>query len=253
LGHRVLEQWPAKKSDPDSSMIKAIIFDFDQTLVDSADGFRSAEKQAQKKVFQDLAVTAWDDFLAAYRRLRKQFHEASNLSRKALWEEVYWHYCRHCDLSVLEKWENDYWQTVKSRTTLFPETPSVLQSLAGRYKLAVITNTQAQASSQKHRLLEIPSLTDFFETVLIAGEEGSAPKPDTGVFLACLEDLGVDCAEAVYVGDDWRTDICGASDAGLQPIWIKHHLLSRSWPDVETSVPVITGLESLLDVESIMP
>ena len=30
-------------------MIKAIIFDFGQTLVDSADGFRSAEKIAKEK------------------------------------------------------------------------------------------------------------------------------------------------------------------------------------------------------------
>ena len=96
------------------------------------------------------------------------------------------------------------------------------------------------------------AVSDRFEKVVIAGEGGLPPKPDKGVFLACLEDLGVDCSEAVYVGDDWRTDICGASDAGLRPIWIKHHLLSRSWPDVDTSVPVITGLESLLDIESIM-
>lgn len=233
-------------------MIRAILFDFDQTLVDSADGFRHAEKQAQKKLFRDLAITEWEDFISAYRRLRKQFHGESKLSRKALWEEVYWHYCRQCDLSVLEEWENDYWQTVKAQTTLFPEAPGVLQSLAGRYKLACITNTQAQAGSQKHRLVEIPRLTECFETVIVAGEAGLPPKPDKSVFLACLEVLGVDCSQAVYVGDDWRTDICGAADAGLQPIWIKHHLLSRSWPDVETSVPVITGLESLLGVESIV-
>ncbi|MHC4230241.1 MAG: HAD family hydrolase [Planctomycetota bacterium] len=233
-------------------MIKAMLFDFDQTLVDSADGFRHAEKQAQKKIFQDLAITSRDDFLSAYRRLRKQFHEKSNLSRKALWEEVYWHYCRQCDSSVLEKWENDYWQTVKAQTALFPETPSVLQSLACRYNLAIITNTQAQVGSQKHRVVEIPRLTECFDIVIIAGEAGLPPKPDNSAFLACLKALGIDRTQAVYVGDDWRTDICGAADAGLQPIWIKHHLLSRSWPDVETSVPVITDLESLLDIESII-
>ncbi|MHC4071972.1 MAG: HAD family hydrolase [Planctomycetota bacterium] len=233
-------------------MIKAMLFDFDQTLVDSADGFRHAEKQAQKKIFQDLAITSRDDFLSAYRRLRKQFHEKSNLSRKALWEEVYWHYCRQCDSSVLEKWENDYWQTVKAQTALFPETPSVLQSLACRYNLAIITNTQAQVGSQKHRVVEIPRLTECFDIVIIAGEAGLPPKPDNSAFLACLKALGIDRTQAVYVGDDWRTDICGAADAGLQPIWIKHHLLSRFWPDVETSVPVITDLESLLDIESII-
>ena len=233
-------------------MIKAALFDFDQTLVDSADGFRRAEKQAQKKIFQDLAITSWDDFLSAYRRTRKQFHAESRLSRKALWEEVYWYYCRQCDSAVLEEWENDYWQTVKARTALFPETLSILRSLARRYKLAVITNTQAQASPRKHRLVEVPHLTECFDIVIIAGEAGLPSKPDRSVFLACLETLGIDPAQAVYVGDDWHVDICGAADAGLQPIWIKHHLLSRSWPNVETSVPVITRLDSLLDIDNII-
>ncbi len=233
-------------------MIEAIIFDFDQTLVDSADGFRQAEKQAQRKIFEALSITSWDDFISAYRRLRKQFHEESRLSRKALWEEVYWHYCRQSDSPVLEEWEDDYWQTVKAQTSIFPEAPDVLKSLAGRHKLAAITNTQAQTGSQKHRLVEIPQLTEFFETVIVAGEAGLPPKPDKSVFLTCLRVLGIDCSHAVYVGDDWRTDICAAADAGLQPIWIKHHLLARSWPDVETSVPVITGLESLLDIEGIV-
>ena len=233
-------------------MIKAVIFDFDQTLVNSGDGFRSAEKQAQKKIFEDLPITSWDDFLSTYRPLRKQFHAESNLSRKALWEEVYWQYCRQCDSDVLEKWENDYWETVKAHTILFPEALSVLQNLATRYKLAVITNTQAQAGSQKHRLIQMPNLTKYFEVVIIAGENDLLLKPDTSVFLKCLEILGVDRNEAIYVGDDWHTDICGVTDAGFQPIWIKHSLLSRSWPYKETSVPVITNLDSLLDIDSII-
>ena len=193
-------------------MIKAVLFDFDQTLVNSSDGFRSAEKQAQKKIFEDLAITSWDDFLSNYRRLRKQFHAESNLSRKSLWEEVYWHYCRGCDSSVLEKWENDYWETVKTHTMLFPETLDVLKNLAGRYKLAVITNTQAQAGSQKHRLIQMPHLTKYFEVVIIAGEDDLSPKPDISAFLACLDILGVDRTETVYVGDS-ESDIIAAKSA----------------------------------------
>jgi len=236
-------------------MIKAVLFDFDQTLVDSAEGFRYAEKQAQKKIFESIPVTSWDDFLSVYRRLRKQCHAVSNLSRKALWEEVYQHYCRPCDSSVLESWEDNYWQAVKARTVLFPETLSTLQSLARRYKLAVISNTQAQASSQRHRLIETPHLTECFDAVIVAGEAGVPPKPDGSVFLACLETLGVDPSQAVYVGDDWHADICGAADAGLRTIWIKHSSLSRSWPrpDREISAPVITSLDSLLDIDSIVP
>jgi len=235
-------------------MIKAVLFDFDQTLVDSAEGFRYAEKQAQKKIFENIIVTSWDDFLSVYRRLRKQFHAVSNLSRKALWEEVHWYYCRSCDPSLLERWEDDYWQAVKARTVLFPEALSTLQSLGRRYKLAAISNTQAQAGAQKHRLIETPHLMACFDAVMVAGEGGVPPKPDRRVFLACLETLDVDPSQAVYVGDDWRADICGAADAGLRAIWIKHRLLCRSWPrpDREISAPVITSLENLLDIDSIL-
>ena len=55
------------------------------------------------------------------------------------------------------------------------------------------------------------------------------------------------------MGDDWRIDICGAGDAGLHPIWLKHHSVKRNWPDVQTSVPVITSLEQLLDNKFIDP
>ncbi|MFC1633438.1 HAD family hydrolase [Planctomycetota bacterium] len=235
-------------------MIKAVLFDFDQTLVDSTNGFRFAEKQAQKNIFEDINTTSWDDFLSFYRRLRKQFHRASNLSRKALWEEVCRHFGRPFDSFMLEKWEDDYWLTVKALTALFPETLSTLESLARHYKLAALTNTQAQADPQKHRLIETPQLTVFFETVIVAGEAGVPPKPDRSVFLMCLETLSLDPGQAVYIGDDWHADICGAADAGIQPIWIKHHRLSRSWPqpDREISVPVITSLDSLLDIDSII-
>jgi FMN phosphatase YigB (HAD superfamily) len=60
-----------------------------------------------------------------------------------------------------------------------------------------------------------------------------------------LKNLGLTNSEAVYVGDDFRIDICGAKDAGLHPIWIKHHLVTRNWPDVEIAVPIISSLDKL--------
>lgn len=47
-------------------MIRAIVFDFGQTLVDSADGFRTAEKEAQRKSCAALRLTAGEEFLKVY-------------------------------------------------------------------------------------------------------------------------------------------------------------------------------------------
>jgi HAD superfamily hydrolase (TIGR01549 family) len=229
----------------DDAVIKAVLFDFGQTLANSANGFRAAEKEAQTKIYSNLSLTSWETFLASYRRIRKKFHERSILSRKAIWQAVYLHFNRKPDLGCIEKWEDGYWDTVKAYTTPFPETLPVLQGLAVEYQLALITNTQGQGASDNHRISSFPELERFFKVIIVAGEAGVPPKPDAAPFRLCLERLGVGPAEAVFVGDDWRIDICGASDAGIRPIWIKHYSVRRSWPEVETTAPVITSLNQL--------
>jgi HAD superfamily hydrolase (TIGR01549 family) len=234
-------------------MIKAVIFDFGQTLVDSANGFRRAEKQAQGRLFKDLSLTLKDEFLENYRRIRKQFHERSNFSRKSIWNEVYFYHCRTADPDLLERWESEYWDTVKANTKIFPETIQVLETLNTRYDVALITNTQGQRKVGTHRISQFPELEKYFKAIIVAGEGGIPPKPDPQPFRICLQELGLDPSEAVYVGDDYRIDICGARDAGLHPVWIKHHLVKRNWPDVETTAPVMSSLDELLELEKLFP
>jgi FMN phosphatase YigB (HAD superfamily) len=100
-------------------MIRAFIFDFGQTLVDSAEGFRMAEKQAETRIFQDLGLESWLGFLAEYRRLRSEFHAMSNFSRKALWGAVYRYYDREPNAALISREESNYWETVSSSTKLF--------------------------------------------------------------------------------------------------------------------------------------
>ena len=199
-------------------MIKAIIFDFGQTLVDSVAGFRAAEKEAQDKLFSNLGLTIRPDFMNVYRRLRKEFHEQSNFSRKSLFHEVYFYYCHAPDERSLDNWEAAYWETVKRHTSLFPEAEQVLASLSKNYKIALITNTQGQKTAGKHRISLFPELEKFFKVIIVAGEGGIPSKPDAEPFRRCLAQLQTATSEAVYVGDDYRIDICGAQDAGLHPI-----------------------------------
>jgi len=233
-------------------MIKAVIFDFGQTLVDSADGFRRAEKEAQDKLFKNLGLTVRDDFMKIYRRLRKEFHDRSNFSRYSLWQEIFYYYCVAADAERLASWETEYWETVRQNTILFPEANRVLSLLGSRYDIALITNTQGQKTTETHRISLYPQLESFFKVIVVAGEGGLPTKPDPKPFQQCLGELGVSPSEAVYVGDDWRIDICGARDAGMHAIWLKHHSVQRNWPVVEDSAPVITSLEELIEVEKLL-
>ena len=230
-------------------MIKTLIFDFGQTLVNSADGFRTAEKTAQNKIFADMDSNPnepdWDEFLHQYRKIRKASHQRSDFSRLTIWQTVYQQFGFEPDCKQLEQWETDYWALVKAQTVPFPETVRVLQMLAARYRLAIITNTQGQKSSENHRIALFPQLEKFFKVIIVAGESGIPPKPAPEPFRLCLKKLNVAANEAVFIGDDWRIDICGAQNAGIRPVWLQHHSVQRNWPDVKTDLPIITRLDQL--------
>ena len=234
-------------------MIRAIVFDFGQTLVDSADGFRTAEKEAQRNTCAALGRSAGEEFLTVYREIRSRFHARSDFSRKRILEAVFRHYGREPDTALLEQWEVAYWERIKAMTRVFPEAEAVLTALQGRYRLALITNAQGQTEEGKHRLGNYPGLKRFFEVILVAGEGGVPPKPDPLPFCLCLDQLGIAPYEAVYVGDDWRIDVCGSEAVGMHPVWLRHRSLRRNWPQVETAAPIIDGLERLLDVERLIP
>jgi FMN phosphatase YigB (HAD superfamily) len=230
-------------------MIKAVIFDFGQTLVDSADGFRRAERQAQEKLFRQMALSLREKFIEHYRQVRQDFHGRSNFSRRAMWREVYHYYCLMPDEALLDTWETEYWVTVKAHSVLFPEALGVLERLNTHFRVALITNTQGQPVSGTHRISQFPELEPYFRIIIVAGENGIPPKPDAVPFRMCVDALGVLPAEAVYVGDDWRIDVGGSRAAGLNPVWIKHESVKRHWPEVAPDVPVITRLDQLHQLE----
>jgi HAD superfamily hydrolase (TIGR01549 family) len=229
------------------AMIKAIVFDFGQTLVDSSEGFRLAEKETQQKVFAALGLVDFEEFLELYRAVRGAFHAHSRFSRKAILAELFRRYAQEADPLLLATWESEYWERVKAMTRLFPEALEVLRTLRERaFRLAMITNAQGQEG--QHRLVNYPELESLFEAIVVAGESGIPPKPNPAPFLLCLDRLKLAPGETIYVGDDWRIDVEGSRAAGMQPVWLKHRSVRRNWPAVETTgTPVIDGLEALLD------
>ena len=226
-------------------MVKAVIFDFGQTLVDSADGFRGAERKAQARIFAALKGVERDRFMDVYRRVRKAHHERSRFSRREIWRSVCDALGQGIDERRLVAWEGEYWERVNALTRVFPEAPGILDALRATHRLALISNTQGQAEGGGHRLGAFPDLERVFECIVIAGEKDIPAKPDAEAFLHCLRKMKLDPDECIYVGDDYRFDVCGSRDVGMRPVWLKHRSVDRNWPVVDTDVPVITSLEAL--------
>jgi putative hydrolase of the HAD superfamily len=97
---------------------------------------------------------------------------------------------------------------------------AVLESLAGEWRLAVLTNGWPAIQARKVGALGLERLVDVVVYACDVGNGRGKPAPEP--FLETAARLGVAPAEAVVVGDDARCDIQGASAVGMKTI----HLLA---------------------------
>lgn len=94
------------------------------------------------------------------------------------------------------------------------ELPGVLGMLQKTgYRLGVVSNRDKPYWEELVAL----DLCPFFEFSLAAGEVQSW-KPEPGIFQAALDRMDASATQALYVGDNYFTDVVGARRAGLQPV-----------------------------------
>lgn len=99
---------------------------------------------------------------------------------------------------------------------IYPETVEVLHGLKGQgYELGIISNFDTRIFNVLRGL----GLKDLFDTVTISSL-AQAAKPATKIFHLALDEHVVDPHEAVHVGDSLTEDLKGATDSGLEGVWV---------------------------------
>ena len=115
----------------------------------------------------------------------------------------------------------------------------LLQALKAR-GLAVVIVTNNLTAEQEMKLRHC-AMTEYVDALITSESAGSA-KPDPRIFETALEAVRVSRTEAVMVGDAWDTDIAGALEAGVRPIWF-------NWRRMHARAVNVDQLRSLAPVE----
>lgn len=120
------------------------------------------------------------------------------------------------DVSFAEYLSETFGRERRARHIVYPDVEPVLQELSRSFRLALLTNGAPDLQRAK---LAGSGLGPYFQVVVVAGELGVG-KPDSRVFEAALDRLGVHPGEAVMVGNSLRSDVAGAQGAGIRAIWL---------------------------------
>jgi putative hydrolase of the HAD superfamily len=132
----------------------------------------------------------WRDLVE--RVLEKVAPDLKDLDRDAYFEAVYGHFA-----------EPGVWE-------LYPEAGEVLETLHGRFDLAVVSNFDGRL----RMIFEHLAVSRFFSHIFLSSELG-ADKPDPEIYRRALKLSGARPEEALHVGDDPERDWKGATAAGL--------------------------------------
>lgn len=206
---------------------RAVIFDFDSTLVDFHAGDDAAIGRVMElagcgagfEEFQDYSVSV------LYRVYNDGADYGGNIHRFRLRETLI-----HFGLGWREEYLDAYYGVYLSRVPVFEGARDVLEALRATAKVGLLTNSLDPW--EQGRRIDASGLRSCFDLVGIAAEIG-AWKPDRAAFDWMAERLGCAPGDCVFVGDSERHDIEGARGAGMRAV---RKLRDRSAPTCADAV-----------------
>jgi len=229
------------------SVVKAVLFDLDETLIDVQTGLKATHHAVARWLCGYLArsgvkVTE-ESVRTKLRALDDRMNVATKYNRDAWWpvllEEI--NVKQKISRSLVKELTRLYWATYAGVSEPYPDAEPMLVYLKGKgYKLGLVADTDGREGWKKRRIKRF-RFAGLFDTIVIGGEDTPRTKPDPESFLLAASKLGLQASECVFVGDKPFTDIKGAKAAGMRTILLKR----RDWGISERADFTISSLAEL--------
>lgn len=215
-------------------VIKALFFDFDHTMqdldfshgvaldlvLDGRDETARFDRPLLVDKMHAVWPSVWDRFLSG-RILEPQLYP--------LWfGETFQALNLSCTEEDCDSMARQYFEVFEQHLTLYPDVIRTLNGIKSTYPSLVLGIITKGPTERQRRRIEGRGLTRYFPIIGISEELGVA-KPNPEIFHWALREAHVEAKDAVMIGDDPRSDMVGAMNAGLSVVWVDRH--HREWPD----------------------
>ncbi|MCS7244575.1 MAG: HAD-IIIA family hydrolase [candidate division WOR-3 bacterium] len=196
-------------------MIRGIIFDLDNTLVDFA-RFKEISVKSAIEAMLDAGLKI--DPNLAYEKIFK-IYEEKGWEYQKVFDEFLLDVIGYIDYKILASGIVAYRRAKDGSLALYPNVVKTLLDLIKRgIKLAVVSD--APALQAWTRLVQM-NLHHIFDVVITFDDTGKR-KPEPEPFLKALEKLNLKPDEVIMVGDWAERDIVGAKLVGIRTVFARY-------------------------------
>ncbi|MFE3452952.1 HAD family hydrolase [Nonomuraea sp. NPDC059194] len=228
-----------------ADLIRGVLFDIDDTLFD----YTSAERAGLLGTLEAEglleAFPSPEEAVALWREIMEEEYTRFLVGELTFEEQRLVRVSRFLGRAVPEEeasaWYAGYAALMNAAWAAFPDAAPVLEALAPRYRLGVVSNSTL--SHQLDKLTALGLLGHFGAAAIVCSSEYGKAKPYPGIFLEGCARLGLSPEQVAYVGDKYDVDALGAREAGLRPFWLDR---AGGGTRPEAGVTVIGSLEELM-------
>jgi len=203
-------------------MIKAILFDLDETLFDRT-GSLEQFLPDQYKRHEALKQLTVEDYVEMFLSLDKR----GMVPKAELYPALLAHIGQVDDTlaaTMLGEYEEGFAHFVR----LAEGAEELLLYLRQKGLLTgIITNGHTDHQMRVVYKLKLDTMVD---STLVSEKEGLR-KPDPEIFWRAASRLGLKPEECMFIGDNPTADILGAADAGMATIWVP---AGTVWPEIDS-------------------
>lgn len=242
--------------------IKAVVFDVDDTLCDSAAAFGKGIVAATHVYIPDLPESEYPKVIEQWRtdpgghyrqytRGEISFEEQRHLRANELHARFGG---QQLDDAEYQKWAKIFWGTFTSNWHApLDAAPCIAALSSHHYSLGALSNAGAELQTRK---LAACGISAANVPLLVSMDTFGFGKPDPRVFHEAAHKLNLEPNEVAYVGDEFDIDAQAACAAGLHGFWIdrpEQRIAARAhrYPDMEGAEKVIR-IESLSELPSLL-
>lgn len=231
-------------------MIRAVLFDLDDTLFDH----RRSARAALCAVHASFAsAVAFADFERHHAHYLEEMHlevlagrATLDDARRERFRRVFAALGVRLDPAGVHRAAAAYRDGYAGTRRAMDGAIDLLKAVKPRAAISVVTNNLLDEQRDK---LNVCGLSRYVDD-LVASEDVGVSKPEAEIFRIALDRLRVAAHEAVMVGDSWRNDVAGAASAGIHAVWFNRDGFEQ--PPIPAGVRSITTLAPAAAIAAII-
>ena len=203
--------------------VQDIFFDLDHTLWDFE---RNSALTFQKILAENGVEVGLNSFLEVYRPINLAYwkvYRENRISKENLrynrLKETFDALEYRVSDNLIEILSERYIECLSSFGHLIPNAMQILEYLAPKYNLHIITNGFREAQRKK---IKNSNIQEFFKEI-IDSETAGVKKPNPKIFQAALKCANTTAKTSLMIGDSLEADIMGAQAMGMQVLHFNFH------------------------------